>query len=766
MRCVRSGCPGSYGPEGYCDECGRRAPTGQAPPNRSSGPPAGSATGTGPSVATGAATGSLAPFAATSVRTRGPGRGRGSTRGGLGAGLIDLAPVPLRDPATAVMSDPKVAESRRFCLGPDCGKPVGRGRDGTPGRAEGFCPECGTPFTFLPKLHRGDVIKDRYEILGALAYGGLGWIYLARDRNVSDTVSDRWVVLKGLINTGDADAMAAAVTERRFLVEIDHPNIVKIHDFVQHPDPKTGVPVGYIVMEYVGGQSLRDMLLARRAEGARVLPLAQVLAYGAEILPALGYLHGRDLLFCDFKPDNVIHAEEQLKLIDLGAVRHLDDQDSPLYGTPGYQAPELAERGASVASDIFTLGRSLAVLSFEFRGFSSTYVDRLPDRAQIPLLAEEESYHRLLRRATHRDPDRRFQSAAEMAEQLLGVLREVLSAQDGVSRPAVSRQFGPERRAFGTGAGEVGTAPVSLALRPAAVAEALPLPQIDILDPGASFLTTLATTDADELVRQLEAAPVQSAEVALRLVRARIDRGDLAGANGDLDVFAAVDPFDWRVDWYRGLMALAGGDAGDARICFESVYDELPGEPSARLALAAAMECTGDNDVAQRLYERVWHTDRAYLSAAFGLARIELARHNRAGAAAVLDQVPDSSSYHLAAQVAAVRASLHTGGQPTGMADLLGASGRLERLGLDVERQARLTVEMLAAALEWLTGGAGRTQPPPPPAARVLGHPLTERGLRLGLERAYRTLAQLSRDGDTRVELVDRANAVRPRTLV
>jgi serine/threonine-protein kinase PknG len=89
-----------------------------------------------------------------------------------------------------------------------------------------------------------------------VAHGGLGWIYLARDRNISDSGADRWVVLKGLINTGDPDAMAAAMAERRFLVEVDHPNIVKIHDFAQHPDPKTGEVVGYIVMEYVGGRSL------------------------------------------------------------------------------------------------------------------------------------------------------------------------------------------------------------------------------------------------------------------------------------------------------------------------------------------------------------------------------------------------------------------------------------------------------------------------------------------------------------------------------
>lgn len=764
MRCVRSGCPGSYGAEGYCDECGRRAPAGApAPTADAPGPTVGA-----PGLTVGATAAAVPSVATVSAGSAGTGsgsagssRGRAS-RGGLGAGLVDMPRVALRDPATAVMSDPKVAEARRFCV--QCDAPVGRGRDGKPGRVEGFCPNCGHRFSFLPRLGTGDLVNGRYEVLGTLAYGGLGWIYLARDRNVSDSVSDRWVVLKGLINTSDPDAMAAAVSERRFLVGIDHPNIVKIHDFVQHPDPKTGELVGYIVMEYVGGQSLRDMLMARRAEGARALQLPEVLAYGAEILPALGYLHDCGLIFCDFKPDNVIHAEEQLKLIDMGGVRRADDRVSAIYGTPGYQAPEVATAGPSAASDIHTVGRSLAVLSFEFRGFSTTYADRLPAQSEVPLLAQEESYYRLLRRATHPDPARRFQSAGEMSEQLLGVLREVLSAADGVPRPVLSRRFTPERRVFGTGAGEVGDATVT-DLRPPSVAAALPLPQVDVLDPGAGFLATLSVTDPDEVMRQLQSAPAGSVEVALRLVRARIEQGDFTGAHAGLDELAAADPFDWRIDWHRGLAALAASNPGAARVAFDAVYNELPGEPTARLALAAAMECTSDPTAAERLYDRVWRVDHGYLSAAFGLARIRLAAGDRAGALAVLDQVPDSSSLHIAAQVAAVRASLYAGAHPVRSDDLLHASGRLERLSLDVERRSRLAVEMLEAALAWLTAAqlpAHRL----PPGARVLGHELTERGLRFGLEKAYRAMAQLARDPDTRIGLVDRANAVRPRTLV
>jgi serine/threonine-protein kinase PknG len=191
-----------------------------------------------------------------SVGTRGSAGTRGthastgrSSRGNLGAGLVEVPPVPTQDPASAILADPQVPESRRFC--PNCQQPVGRTRDGRPGLAEGFCRNCGTRFSFTPKLQAGDLVGGQYEVLGCLAHGGLGWIYLAKDRNVSDS----WRVLKGLLSTGDADAMAAAVAERQFLAAVDHPNIVRIYNFVQHTDQGSGETAGYIVMEYVGGRS-------------------------------------------------------------------------------------------------------------------------------------------------------------------------------------------------------------------------------------------------------------------------------------------------------------------------------------------------------------------------------------------------------------------------------------------------------------------------------------------------------------------------------
>jgi serine/threonine-protein kinase PknG len=680
-----------------------------------------------------------------------------SSRGRLGAGLVDVPRVPYRDPASAVLADPEVAENKRYCI--SCGAKVGRSSEGVPARADGQCESCGTPFSFKAKLRHGDLVGGQYEVLGCLAYGGLGWIYLAKDHNVSD----RWVVLKGLINTGDATAMASAVAERRFLAEVEHPNIVKIYNFVQHPDPETGNPVGYIVMEYVGGQSLRQIALEhQRAEGqAQPLPIGQVIAYGLEILPAMGYLHSEGLLYCDLKPDNVIQTHEQLKLIDLGAVRRYDDDESPLFFTTGYSAPELAEQGASVASDIYTVGRTLAVLSIEFSGYSTKYKYSLPGPEEVPLFALFGSYYRILRRATHPDPERRFYSAEDMAEQLTGVLREVMALGTGRPRPGVSTVFGPEARTFGSDRHG------SLAVpRPLDVIVGLPVPQVDTDDSGAGVLASITATDPAELADMLAAAPQDSVEVRLMTVKARTELGDLARAVGELEVASRLldDPYDWRLTWYRGLIELAANRFVEARAAFDAVYDALPGEPAPKLALAMCAEYQGDYFGAARFYELVWRTDRAYVSAAFGLARVYLAQGARTGAIEVLESVPDSSSHYLAAQLAAIR--VKTSRQDPAkltQRELSDAAAQLERLQLDAERRAQFSAEVLETAYGWLRAGRPGANGG---GSRVLGCELTERDLRFGLERCYRALARLANTADERHALVDRANLIRPRTLV
>ncbi|WP_328317514.1 serine/threonine-protein kinase [Streptomyces sp. NBC_00388] len=851
QECQRPGCEGSYedmgGGELYCDTCGLAlvvSPSGlvSSPPTGIAGGGRGSNSASARS-GSGSSSRSSRPSSRSSTSRRSvsgrlsrslPEQGSGrsvsvrssgasassSSRNRLGAGLITVPGVPRPDPQSAVMANPEVPERKRFCSRADCGAQVGRSRGDRAGRTEGFCTKCGHPYSFVPKLHTGDVVHGQYEVMGCLAHGGLGWVYLAVDR----AVSDRWVVLKGLLDTGDQDAMAAAISERRFLAEIEHSNIVRIYNFVEHLDQRTGSLDGYIVMEYVGGKSLKEIANERRGPSGRrdPLPVEQACAYGIEALEALGHLHSRALLYCDFKVDNAIQQQDQLKLIDMGAVRRMDDDESAIYGTVGYQAPEVAEVGPSVASDLYTVARTLAVLTFDFQGYTNVFADSLPDPDNIEVFRRYESFYRLLVRATDPDPARRFASAAEMAEQLTGVLREVVSVQTGRPRPSLSTLFGPEVRVTDTALFTELTGDASLlgarprpagrraaahpgipAQRPPALpgpaatgpavtgpaatrpggdasggflagleaggtALALPVPRIDPHDPNAGLLAGLMAAAPGELVSALESAPVPSLELSLRRARALLENRDVYAAVAVIAELEAEYPYDWRVVWYRGLASLVTGDRETAALSFDAIYDAFPGEPAPKLALGVCAEVLGQLDNSAEYYRLVWTTDPGYVSAAFGLARVQLASGERTAAVRTLESVPEASIHYTAARVAAVRARLrHRVPTDPLVDDLRSAADQvaaLQQFGLDAVRREQLTTEVLGTALDWvLSGGRGGQVVQ---STTLLGSPLDERGLRFGLERSYRVLARLAQRGEERIDLVERANRFRPRTWV
>ena len=782
--CASPGCSGLI-EDDFCGVCGLApmdAPTTRTPgPGASTAPSGPFVPPQGPAPQSGPSTGSPAniagsvhspPISSGNVRISGrsgPGRvsglgggsrsGRtssaGSRRGMLGLGMVQVPLVPTKDPSGAIMTAPVVSEKNRFCG--NCSERVGRSRGDQPGRTEGFCRQCGTRFSFTPKLVAGEVVGDQYEVLGCLAHGGLGWIYLARDRNVNN----RWVVLKGLLNAGDAEAHKAAAAERAFLSEVEHPNIVKIINFSQHPDPRTGIPGGHIVMEYVGGKSLRELLVERRKRGTGedVLPLEQVIAYGLECLRALGYLHSKGLLYCDFKPDNVIQSEEQIKLIDLGGVRRVDDGLSPVYTTPGYRVPEeeLRGPGPSVSADLYSVGRALAVLSFQF-GFIREYPHDLPPRHEVPLLRRFESYDRFLRRATHRDPEARFHDAGDMADQLTGVLREVLAEIEGTPHPAASVLFGAETFTGPPGSGAHDADRLLSPPDPTEAAALSPSPLIDQFDPAAQHLRNHVGLAPNELIPILRSARAPSPETLLMLSRSLMTVGRYKESLDVLERFSLAVPGDWRTMWYLAVAELSTGRFGEARDHFAELYAHLPGEAAPKLGLALACERTGEHDVAARHYATVWTTDHSYVSAAFGLARIRLAQNDRAGAIEVLDTVPELSSMYVHAQTALI--SVLAGGTGDGMG-LARAGERLGRIGLDSESVDRLAARVLESALEWLRAGGV-----PPAGSRLLDDELTEDGVRSNLERRYRSLAQRTGHVMERYALIDKANSLRPVTLL
>ncbi len=748
--CTEPGCSGTIAVDGYCDTCGMAAEASALA--AALGPPGSASV---PSIAAPSAPGVSSRVAPTSRRTRSA--RTGSTRTRLGAGLVMVAPTEVGDPAGAIMTPEKIAavigevpEEDRYCS--SCGRPVGRSVDGRPGRVQGFCSHCRAPFDFqtnAPTLGAGELVAGQYEILGPLAHGGMGWIYLGRDK----AVSDRWVVLKGLLNENDPDAVAAAVAERQFLAQIEHGNIVNIYNFVTH------LGRGYIVMEYVGGESLNSKLKARRRANNGVpdpLPPADAIAYILGVLPAFGYLHNLGLVYNDLKPANVMAVGSDVKLIDVGAVMHIDDEHAAIFGTQGFQAPEVAAMGPSISSDLYTVGRTLAVLMLDFVFHAGAYLHAIPPPREAGVLVQWESLYRFLLKATAAHPDDRFQDAGEMADQLTGVLREIVAVTERSPRHSPSRLFGGDRLT----ALMIDHADMVLT---EADWRSLPAPKVDDTDPAAAFVDDLDEVSPVAALTLIDAAMAsgqvpRSRELQLRHAAVLLAVGDDPGSV--LDEVAAADPWEWRVEWYRALHHLARGEPAAAAEAFSRVWTELPGELAPRLGAALAAESAGEHERAAQLYERVISVDSTYVSAAFGLARCRVAVGDRTGAVAAYQRVPPSSATYQGAQVAAARALIGDGAA-TGATELRQAAATVERLQLDAVERASLAAEILERAL-----GAGPDQLRDLGDATLLGHRVDETGIRRGLELTYRELARLSADPAEKVRLVDRANEVRPRTLV
>ena len=195
--CTEPGCTGVLDDDGYCDVSGMKVST-LAPPR------AGASTPTPPSIPSvtppNGTTSVASVPSGTTARTAVSGR---LSRPGLGLGLVDMPEIEVPDPHSVVLDDPRIPDHQKFCGQPECGAPVGRGQEGTPGRARGLLRQVRAPVLVHAEAGPGDLVGGQYDVVGCLAHGGLGWVYLARDRNVEN----KWVVLKGLLNTGDADAI-------------------------------------------------------------------------------------------------------------------------------------------------------------------------------------------------------------------------------------------------------------------------------------------------------------------------------------------------------------------------------------------------------------------------------------------------------------------------------------------------------------------------------------------------------------------------------
>ncbi|KAA8734583.1 serine/threonine protein kinase [Corynebacterium tuscaniense] len=664
-----------------------------------------------------------------------------------------------------------------------------------------------------PQLQRGDVVAGQYEIQGVIAHGGMGWIYLAQDHYVAGRV----VVLKGLQSEKSEDETNAAAAEREFLADITHPGIVKIFNFID--DPR--VAGGFIVMEFVGGPSLRER---RNAQRNHLLPIDLAIAYILEVLPALGYLHSRGVVYNDLKPDNIIVTEDQVKLIDLGAVSGIGAYGY-IYGTKGYQAPEVAREGPSIASDIYTVGRTLAALILDLPKVDGVYTHELPTPSSSKTLRRYISLYRLLARCCDPDPAQRFQSVDELEVQLLGVLREVIAIRDGIAHPAQHSLFSPQRTTFGTKHLVFRTDQLidgidrTVEITPSEVLSALPTPLIDRSDVGAGLLSGTSYAEPQETLESLRQAMQtpeyeHSAEIPFGVVRAMLDLGLTAQARHWLSQFDDRLRNNWRFHWYRALTELVRGDFTAAQADFARVLNIVPGEAAPKLALAAVDElmlqesghrqeeliddtlprhlASIRTDLGElpnsyfrrlekdgvltsdwshvstnpqtlrlnsmRLYALVWAANSTTVSSAFGLARQLMFEREVEMAVAALDKVPQQSRHHRMAKLTSI---LYLVGDTLTESRIRRAARRLEEIPTNEPRLLQIKIAVLRAGLTYLMGNNVESASS---RTQLFEFDFTVKGLRRGLAITLRQQARRAPFAKHRYALVDTANKVRPAT--
>jgi eukaryotic-like serine/threonine-protein kinase len=277
---------------------------------------------------------------------------------------------------------------------------------------------------------QGTLLGGRYQLGPVLGRGGMAEVRRALDTRLSRPVA---IKMLRIDLAGDSTFQARFRREAQAAAGLNHPNIVSVYDTGEQLDPASDVHVPYIVMELVVGHTLRDLL----REGRKILP-ERALEMEMGVLDALQYSHQAGIIHRDIKPANVmLTSTGQVKVMDFGIARAVADtsasmtQTAAVIGTAQYLSPEQA-RGETVdnRSDVYAAGcllYELLVGEPPFKGDSPVsvayqHVREMPVRPSLldPVITPEMDAITL--KALEKDPERRYQSAKEMRDDIARLL--------------------------------------------------------------------------------------------------------------------------------------------------------------------------------------------------------------------------------------------------------------------------------------------------------------------------------------------------------
>jgi serine/threonine protein kinase len=274
-------------------------------------------------------------------------------------------------------------------------------------------------------------LVSRYAIVDLIGAGGMGRVYRARDERLQRQVA---IKVRSRQAGSDARRERELMAEARALSRLSHPHIATIYDFLTESERD------FIVMEFVSGQTLKEILAA----GA--LPFADVVRLGKQMMQGLAAAHAAQLIHCDIKPANLkVTSSGELKILDFGlaqlmpcaaardAVKDVSTRSPSSFGPIGtmpYMAPEeLRGELADERSDIFSAGAVLYEMATGQQAFPQVRMALLVDailnhNPAAPSIINPRlpvSFDRLVSKSMEKWPARRYQTAAELEAALDGL---------------------------------------------------------------------------------------------------------------------------------------------------------------------------------------------------------------------------------------------------------------------------------------------------------------------------------------------------------
>ena len=274
------------------------------------------------------------------------------------------------------------------------------------------------------------MIDNRYQLKRVVAAGGMATIYYALDLRLDRPVAVK-IMHPHLAN--DEDFVGRFIREAKAAAALAHPNIVAIQDQGWN---EGGVPAVFIVMEYIEGFTLRDVISEQGALG-----VTESLRYFAPVIAAMSAAHSAGILHRDIKPENILISKDgRVKIADFGLAKGpqlgatLTVESSVILGSVSYLSPEQVQRGLSdMRSDVYSLG----IVLFEMLTGKKPFDGESP--IQIAYMHVNENVaapstlnssipselDEIVLKATANNPDKRFKDAGAMQEQVLTLLTKL-----------------------------------------------------------------------------------------------------------------------------------------------------------------------------------------------------------------------------------------------------------------------------------------------------------------------------------------------------